>query len=97
MAARVATARAMQAERYGTGTNATAPTSEIERVAEPTPDGIALLREAAEKMSLSARGYHRVLKVARTLADLDGAARVGRVHVAESVSYRMAGERLVAA
>ena len=101
VARRVAVARRMQAERFGelggVGTNSTAPTSEIERVAEPTPDGVALLREAAEKMALSARGYHRVLKVARTLADLDGQARVGRMHVAESVSYRMAGERLVAA
>ncbi len=39
-------------------------------------------------MHLSARGYHRVLRVARTLADLDGAARVGRVHLAEALSYR---------
>jgi magnesium chelatase family protein len=39
-------------------------------------------------MRLSARGFHRVLKVARTLADLDGEARVGRVHLAEAISYR---------
>ena len=46
------------------------------------------LREAADAMRLSARGYHRVLRVARTLADLDGADKVGRVHLAEALSYR---------
>src|SRR3974390_1333006 len=44
--------------------------------------------EAADTMRLSARGYHRVLRVARTLADLDGADKVGRVHLAEALSYR---------
>jgi len=53
-----------------------------------------LLRDAAEKMRFSARGYHRVLKVARTLADLDGNETVGRIHLAEAISYRIAGERL---
>jgi magnesium chelatase family protein len=46
------------------------------------------LRDAADAMRLSARGYHRVLRVARTLADLDGAEKVGRVHFAEALSYR---------
>ncbi|MBN9009647.1 MAG: ATP-binding protein, partial [Rhizobiales bacterium] len=46
---------------------------------------------------LSARGYHRVLKVARTLADLDGADGVGRIHMAEALSYRSVGDRLIAA
>ena len=102
VAARVAKAREAQLVRYAslgdaaTGVNARAGTALIEKVAEPTPDGIALLREAAEKMALSARAYHRVLKVARTLADLDGQAKVGRIHVSEAVSYRVAGERLVA-
>jgi predicted ATPase with chaperone activity len=50
--------------------------------------GLALLRDAADSMHLSARGYHRVLRVARTLADLDGAEKVGRVHLAEALSYR---------
>lgn len=45
-------------------------------------------------MKFSARGYHRVLKVARTLADLDGNEMVGRIHLAEAISYRIAGERL---
>ncbi|HYW63858.1 MAG TPA: ATP-binding protein, partial [Bradyrhizobium sp.] len=43
---------------------------------------------------LSARGYHRVLRVARTLADLDGAARIGRLHLAEALSYRALAEDL---
>ena len=103
VAVRVAVAREVQRERYAslgdadTATNARAGTALIERIAEPTPEGVTLLREAAEKMALSARGYHRVLKVARTLADLEGQARVGRIHIAEAISFRMAGERLVSA
>ncbi len=54
---------------------------------------MSLLREAAERLRLSARGYHRVLKLARTLADLDGGGAVGRAHLAEALSYRMGGER----
>jgi magnesium chelatase family protein len=49
---------------------------------------IQVERYAADSMRLSARGYHRVLRVARTLADLDGADKVGRVHLAEALSYR---------
>ena len=60
----------------------------LEDVARPDAGGLALLREAADAMRLSARGYHRVLRVARTLADLDGADKVGRVHLAEALSYR---------
>jgi len=66
----------------------------IEKYAAPEPAGLQLLRDAAEKMRFSARGYHRVLKVARTLADLDGNETVGRIHLAEAISYRIAGERL---
>ncbi len=58
------------------------------KVAQPDATGLALLREASEAMRLSARGYHRVLRVARPLADLDGAAKVGRVHLAEALSSR---------
>ena len=50
--------------------------------------GMSLLRDAADAMRRSARGYYRVLRVARVLADLDGADRVGRVHLAEALSYR---------
>ena len=60
----------------------------LEDVARPDAGGLALLRDAADAMRLSARGYHRVLRVARTLADLDGAEKVGRVHLAEALSYR---------
>jgi magnesium chelatase family protein len=60
----------------------------LDEVARPDAAGLALIREAAEVMRLSARGYHRVLRVARTLADLDDADNVGRVHLAEALSYR---------
>ena len=55
---------------------------------------LSLLREAADAMRLSARGYHRVLRVARTLADLDGADKVGRVHLAEALSYRALADEM---
>ena len=94
VAERVARARAMQAERYAAAglpqvrTNAAAHGPLLEDVARPDSGGLALLRDAADAMRLSARGYHRVLRVARTLADLDGADKVGRVHLAEALSYR---------
>src|SRR6516162_5513746 len=94
VAARVARARAMQEERYAAiglpqvRTNAAAQGPLLEEVARPDAGGLTLLREAADAMRLSARGYHRVLRVARTLADLDGAEKVGRVHLAEALSYR---------
>src|SRR5262249_16409890 len=94
VAPRVARACAMQAERYAAvglpqvRTNAAAQGPLLEEVARPDAGGLALLRDAADAMRLSARGYHRVLRVARTLADLDGAEKVGRVHFAEALSYR---------
>lgn len=100
VAKRVAAARERQRERFagagcpGVLTNARCSTSLIEKFAEPDPNGLQLLRDAAEKLKFSARGYHRVLKVARTLADLDNKDTVGRIHLAEAISYRMAGERL---
>ncbi len=103
VAERVARARAMQKDRFETlgegkaACNARATTGLIERIAEPDAGGLQLLRDAAEKLKFSARGYHRVLKVARTLADLDGAAKVGRIHLAEAISYRMMGERVTSA
>ena len=60
----------------------------LEQVAQLDNAGLALIRDAADAMRLSARGYHRVLRVARTLADLDGAEKIGRVHLAEALSYR---------
>lgn len=100
VAERVARARALQKARFeaageaAISCNARASTSLIERIAEPDAAGLALLRDVAEKLKFSARGYHRVLKVARTLADLDGEERVGRLHLAEAISYRMAGDRI---
>ena len=94
VAARVARARALAEERYaalglkGVRTNAAAQGPVLEEIARPEANGLTLLRDAADAMRLSARGYHRVLRVARTLADLDGAEKVGRVHVAEALSYR---------
>ena len=95
VAARVAAARAIQARRYhGAGEgrtiriNAEADGELLEAVAAPDADGRKLLIEAAERMRLSARGYHRVLRVARTLADLDTSETVRRIHIAEALSYR---------
>src|SRR5205085_10527866 len=91
---RVARARALQVERYAAiglpqvRTNAAASGRVLEDIARPDASGLALLRDAADAMRLSARGYHRVLRVARTLADLDGAEKVARVHLAEALSYR---------
>jgi magnesium chelatase family protein len=99
VARRVEAARDAQRRRYealgldGVTTNALCPTGLVERVAAPDAAGTALLRAASEKLALSARAYHRVLKVARTLADLDGADGVGRIHLAEAISWRMAPER----
>jgi magnesium chelatase family protein len=62
----------------------------LEEVAAPDPEGRALLAKVAERFGLSARGYHRVLRVARTIADLEGAVQVRLPHVAEAVSYRLA-------
>ena len=91
VAARVAAARALQRARFAEHairTNAEAEGELLDRIATPEAAGAKLLTEAAERMRLSARGYHRVLKVARTIADLAGAAAVARPHVAEALSYR---------
>ena len=69
-------------------TNSEAPAAILEDIAKPDASGLKLLRDAAESMRLSARGYHRVLRIARTLADLDGTDKVGRLHLAEALSYR---------
>ena len=71
--------------------NADADGELLERVAGPDQPGRALLSQAAERMHLTARGYHRVLRVARTLADLEGADAVRRLHIAEALSYRRIG------
>ena len=91
VAARVAAVRAVQRDRYRDGperTNAEAEGALLDRVATPDEAGRKLLAQAAEAMRLSARGYTRILRVARTIADMGGADEVGRLHVAEALSYR---------
>ena len=91
VAARVAAARGVQRERYagkGLRTNAEADGEVLEAVATPDEAGRKLLAQAAEAMRLTARGYTRILRVARTVADLSGSEGVGRLHVAEALSYR---------
>jgi len=91
VAARVAAARAVQTARLdGTGlrTNAQIDGELLARHATPDEPGRKLLLQAAEAMRLSARGYTRMLRVARTIADLGGAEGIGRIHVAEALSYR---------
>ncbi|MEM8812642.1 MAG: YifB family Mg chelatase-like AAA ATPase [Pseudomonadota bacterium] len=92
---RVSRARAIQAERFAAlglpaRTNAAVGPADVERVAGADRAALVLLSEAAERFRLSARGYHRVLKVARTLADLDAVETVGRDHIAEALAYRSA-------
>ncbi len=86
-AARVGRARDAQAAR-GAGLNAVLDLDSLERVAAPDGPGKALLSKAAETLSLSARAYHRTLKVARSIADLDGAEAIRRIHIAEALSLK---------
>lgn len=94
IAARIAAARARQTARFAGHTqarvNADAEGHLLEQIATPYAEGRALLLRGAEKFGLSARGYHRILRVARTIADLDGSDAVARHHVAEAVGYRLA-------
>ncbi len=96
VASRVAAARELQRARYADLTdvtvNADASGRVLDDVAQPDEDGRALLRKAAERVGLSARGYHRVIRVARTIADLASRETVGRSDIAEAISFRIAGK-----
>ncbi len=89
---RVIAARAVQTARFsgiqGVHCNAQMTERMIHQYAEPDAQGLELMRIAMERFSLSARAYSRILKVARTIADLDGAENVGSSHIAEAITYR---------
>lgn len=91
---RVAAARLMQHQRYQRLTteklrvNAECPSSLLEEIAKPTCDGRKLLEDAANAFRLSARGYHRALRLSRTLADLDGEENISTLHIAEALALR---------
>ena len=95
IAANVARARAAQATRFSEVSemhlNADAEGALLEEIAAPDAEGRAFLLKAADKFGLTARGYHRILRVARTIADLEGAADVRKAHIAEAVSFRVGG------
>jgi len=84
---RVERARGRQLERQGKDNTRLSP-REVERYCAVEDKAGALLKQAISKLHLSARAYHRVLKLARTIADLAGEATVGIAHVAEAIQYR---------
>ena len=93
IALRVQAAREIQLCRFsdspGVRVNADASGPVLEQIAEPDSEGRALIHRAAEKLGLSARGYHRILRTARTIADLDQSVRVRAPHLAEAIGYRL--------
>ncbi len=99
MAARITAARAVQEARFeghdDMRVNADAEGALLEEIAMPDDEGRALLLKVAERFGLSARGYHRVLRVARTIADLEGEADVRKPHIAEAVSFRLSATKEV--
>ena len=95
IAARIARARDIQATRFkdhgNMRVNADAEGKLLEEIATPDTEGREILIRAAERFGLSARAYHRILRVARTIADLTGSEQVRKPHVAEALSYRLSG------
>jgi magnesium chelatase family protein len=96
IAARVAAARQVQADRFArlkakARVNADADGALLDEIATPDASGKDLLSQAAERIRLTARGYHRILRLARTIADLDGADSISQPHIAEALGYRLIG------
>ncbi|WP_171233087.1 YifB family Mg chelatase-like AAA ATPase [Ruegeria sp. HKCCA4812] len=93
VATRVENARAIQADRFRgmpeMRQNSDAEGKVLEQIATPDAEGKAVLLKAADRFGLSARAFHRILRVARTIADLDGSADIRRPHVAEALSFRI--------
>jgi len=93
VAARVFKAWQIQTDRFSDmddmRLNADAEGAVLEEIATPDPEGMELLVKASEKFGLTARGYHRVLRVARTIADLDGETSVRKPQIAEALSFRL--------
>ncbi|CUH78679.1 YifB family Mg chelatase-like AAA ATPase [Tropicibacter naphthalenivorans] len=99
VAARVIAARQIQTARFDADpscrTNADAEGRVLEDIATLDSEGKALLSRAAERMGLTARGYHRILRVARTIADLDSSENIRRPHLGEALSYRLVAAKEV--
>ena len=93
---RVLRARTLAEARNGGCSNAGLSSEQLDHIAVPDREGQALLQQAAETLGLTARGYHRVLRVTRTLADLDGSEHIHRLHIAEALSHRRARKGLAA-
>ena len=91
---RVIAARARQTHRHGShgsaATNAALPADAVRKLCEPDTAGRALLRAAIDRLGLSARSYVRVLRVARTIADLDASEGITSDHIGEALQYRLA-------
>lgn len=93
IAARIAAARAIQARRFHdipqVRVNAEASGAILDEIACPDREGRELIAKASDRLGLTARGYHRILRTARTIADLDGAENIRAPHLAEAISYRL--------
>ena len=87
-----ALARQIQEERFacypGTYCNAQMTSKQLSAFAQPETKGLSLLKNAMERLNLSARAYDRILKVSRTIADLEGSEQIKPEHLAEAISYR---------
>jgi magnesium chelatase family protein len=100
VAGRIAAARAVQLDRFGatapTPVNAAMPPEALRRHCRLDAGGQRLLDQAFEKLGLSVRALDRILKVARTLADLEGSAALRPAHLAEAIQYRALDRRFLA-